>query len=116
MIGNSARSESAEEFSWLQRIEYAAEVNPYASPASVGGYELDFGRGGGVWRDGDRLVIHKDAELPRVCLITGEPARIGYPLEIVWRQGAISTRRLRLHAPLSGAIHRRYRRRRWAAI
>ena len=92
-----------------------ANINPYASPAGIGGYEPDFGRGVGVWRDGNRLVIHKDAELPRVCLITGEPAQVGFPLEVVWRQG-ISTRRLRLLAPLSTAIHRSYRRRRWAAI
>jgi hypothetical protein len=93
------------------------QVNPYASPAGVGGYAPDLDRGVGVWRDGDRVVIHKEVELPRICLITGEPARFGYPLEIVWRQGAeISTRRLRLNAPLSAAIHRSYRRRRWAAI
>jgi hypothetical protein len=59
-----------------------ADINPYASPAGVGGYEPDFNRGVGTWRDGDRLVIHKDAELPRVCLITGEPAHVGFPLEV----------------------------------
>ncbi len=111
--------ETAVPLTELQRGDRAlwSEINPYASPAGIGGYEPDFHRGVGAWRDGDRLVIHKDAALPRVCLMTGEAARYGYPLEIVWRQGAeISTRRLRLLAPLSGAIHRSYRRRRWAAI
>ena len=83
------------------------DVNPYASPAGAGGYEPVLDRGVGVWRDGDRIVLHQAAALPRICLMTGKPARFGFPLEIAWRAGLeVTTRKLSLYAPLSAAIHR----------
>lgn len=93
------------------------ELNPYASPAGMGGYEPSLARGVGVWRDGNRLVIHCQATLPRFCLMSGQPARYGYPLKIIWNRGLeFSRRTLDLDAPLSADIHRRYRFRRWLAI
>lgn len=93
------------------------EINPYASPAGAGGYAPQLDCGVGVWRDGNRIVLHKDAELPRICLITGVAARFGYPLNVVWRAGLeLSPRKLSLYVPLCAAIHRSYRTRRWLAV
>jgi hypothetical protein len=50
-----------------------APINPYASPTIPGGYELSSTLGIGAWRDGDILVLHKQASLPFVCIETGDP-------------------------------------------
>lgn len=34
---------------------------------------------GGFWRDGDVLVVHRDATLPDRCVLTGEPAAVRVP-------------------------------------
>jgi hypothetical protein len=87
------------------------EINPYASPASSGGYESGAGPGIGVWSDGNTFVMHQRATLPEICIETGLPAvryrRFGmlwsYPID--W-----STRRLYLRLPLCESAFRRYRR------
>jgi hypothetical protein len=91
------------------------EINPYASPAIPGGYDASGGIG--VWRDGDRLVLHQKADLPRFCVVTGEPARFGYYFEIAWNYpGDLDHRLLGLYVPLCARIHRAYRLWRWAAL
>lgn len=45
----------------------SAVAKPQAEPAALG-------VGIGVWRDGDFLVLHREAVLPDICLRTGLPA------------------------------------------
>jgi predicted RNA-binding Zn-ribbon protein involved in translation (DUF1610 family) len=40
--------------------------------------------GHGVWRDGNRLVMTKDAELPYVCIKTNKPADDWLPRRLYW--------------------------------
>jgi hypothetical protein len=68
------------------------QVNPYASPAEAGGYDDRRPFGVGVWRDGTFLVMHQNADLPRFCVHTGEPAVGGREYVLIWKQpGAIFT-------------------------
>jgi hypothetical protein len=48
------------------------DVNPYAAPEHDS--PLDVERGGGIWRDGDLLVMRKGATLPDVCVKCNGPA------------------------------------------
>ena len=61
------------------------EINPYASPAEAGGYDDRQPFGVGVWRDGGLLVMHQNAELPRFCVHTGEPAVGGREYVLIWK-------------------------------
>jgi len=45
---------------------------PRAAPSV--GYNAGYGQGGGVWRDGDTLVMQKTARLPDRCIKCGLPA------------------------------------------
>jgi hypothetical protein len=93
------------------------DINPYA-PSAIPQPLLPLAdRGIGVWRDGGEIVIHPLAELPRFCVVTGEPARFGYFLKIAWsRPFDITPRSLGLYVPLSAQVHYFCRRRRWQAI
>jgi hypothetical protein len=92
------------------------EINPYAPSAIPEPLARPADRGIGVWRDGSEIVIHPQAELPRFCLVTGEKARYGYPLRIVWGYPPVAMRSLNLIAPLSDRVHQLCRRRRRQAI
>lgn len=77
------------------------DINPYASPLGVGGYDDRPPPRIGVWRDGGLLVMHKDAELPRFCIHTGEPAVGGRDYELVWKvPGQVFTRQQNVLIPL----------------
>jgi hypothetical protein len=74
------------------------EVNPYAPPTVADALEKP---GVGAWRDGELLVIHKDAELPRMCIYTGECAAGAREWRVVWRSGNdLFTRGTYLYLPL----------------
>jgi len=85
----------------------ADELNPYASPSEPGGYDSRSQAGVGAWRDGDLLVIHPAATLPRYCVKTGEPAD-GTIEVVIHRSFVIDSlsRRLALDVPISHTGHR----------
>lgn len=59
-----------------------ADTNPYA-PSLVPQPQQDFAEAGvGLWRDGDLVVMHRDAAWPAVCIRTGEPAVGWFPTKI----------------------------------
>ncbi len=93
------------------------EINPYAPSAIPEPLVRPVDRGIGVWRDGTEIVMHSQAVLPRVCLITGRPARYGYLVKIAWSYPVdYQWRTLRLYVPLAAEVHHLCRRRRWTAI
>jgi len=78
----------------------SADVNPYAPP-QVPDPILTPDPGIGVWRDGQLLVMHKDAELPRVCIYTGERAVGAREYRLVWKcTGDLFSREKNLYLPL----------------
>jgi hypothetical protein len=92
------------------------DVSPYASPTIPDPLRPE-PAGVGVWRDGDCIVLHPAAELPRLCIATGRPARFGQFLDIYCSQSfRLDTRKLTVCIPLSDHVYRACRRRRWAAI
>ena len=60
------------------------DVNPYAPPKASGQVLALDEAGVGVWRDGNLLVMHKQAALPHICVRTGEPATRHVPLRVAW--------------------------------
>jgi hypothetical protein len=61
-------------------------VNPYASPQIDGGYSPRQQNGfDGLWRDGDVLVMHKDALLPPICVKSGLPATEWLQRDLLWQ-------------------------------
>jgi hypothetical protein len=78
--------------------DHPVDVNPYAAPAVTDPLQRP---GVGAWRDGPLLVMHKDAELPRVCIYTGERAAGAREWRVVWRSGNdVFTRGKYLYLPL----------------
>ena len=64
----------------------------------------------GVWRDGSMLVIHKQANLPRVCVVTGKPAAGARDLLVVWKSpGEFLARQTHLLVPLCRKELERYK-------
>ena len=50
------------------------DANPYASPPSLEGYERHDQRPfGGLWRQGNLLVMHRSAQFPPLCVATNVP-------------------------------------------
>jgi hypothetical protein len=80
----------------------AAEINPYAASAIAEPLvpSADV-LGIGVWSDGDYLVLHPRAELPRLCVFTGLPASRQRIIKLFWEQRLFSSKSLRLALPLS---------------
>jgi len=86
----------------LAAADSAADVNPYAASAVAEPLvpSADV-LGIGVWRDGDYLVMHQMAPLPRVCLFTGLPATHGRLVTLSWYYRLLSSQSLQLVIPLS---------------
>ena len=60
-------------------------VNPYAAPQIEGGYFPAQQTGfDGLWRDGDILVMHKQAPLPPICVKSGQPATDWLQRDLQW--------------------------------
>ena len=97
--------------------ERQPDINPYAPSAIPQPLDPPAGRGIGVWRDGGDIVFHPQAQLPRICVLTGRPARYGYFLKIAWsRPLDLMGRTLGLYVPLSAEVHHLCRRRRRLAV
>jgi hypothetical protein len=92
----------------------AESLNPYASPDCVDPLPTDVF---GAWRDGSMLVIHKQANLPRVCVVTGKPAAGARDLLLVWKSpGDLLSRQTHLLLPLCRGELDRYIHFRWMAL
>lgn len=77
------------------------EINPYAPPR-VFDPPVKPDPGVGVWRDGNLLVVHRDALLPPVCVKSGQPAAewVEVPVSFV-DFSTLSRIKFTLRAPLS---------------
>lgn len=61
------------------------DPNPYASPQAESRPETLPTGPVGAWREGDLLVMHRQAALPPYCVFTNEPAG-GEPLNLAYSQ------------------------------
>jgi hypothetical protein len=92
-----------------QSKESAAEINPYASPATASDMRAEEGPGVGVWRDGPHMVMHQAARLPPICIETGEHATDWRRFNVIWYYPIDwSQRVLPLDLPLSPAAYARH--------
>lgn len=83
-------------------------LNPYESPKADTSL---IGPGIGVWRQGNLVVMHFDAELQRVCINTGAEAAGAREHRLIWRPpGGVLTREKNLWLPLCRAHLEAYRR------
>jgi hypothetical protein len=83
------------------------DLNPYASPECVDPLPTDVF---GAWRDGSMLVIHKQTNLPRVCVVTGKPAAGARDQLLVWKSpGEFLSRQTHLMVPLCRKELERYK-------
>jgi hypothetical protein len=90
------------------------DLNPYAAPECVDPLPTDVF---GAWHDGSMLVVHKQANLPRVCVVTGKPAAGARDLLLVWRPpDNILSQQTHLMVPLCRSELDRYIHIRWMAL
>jgi hypothetical protein len=83
------------------------DLNPYAAPECVDSLPTDVF---GAWRDGSMLVVHKQANLPRVCVVTGQPAAGARDQLLVWKSpGEFLSRQTHLMVPLCRKDLERYK-------
>jgi hypothetical protein len=83
-----------------------ADINPYAAPQA--GDPRDR-LGVGVWRSGENVVMHVAAELPHVCVVTGERAVGAREWQVTWKSpGDILSRRTNIYLPLRRDLLNRY--------
>lgn len=76
----------------------AENINPYESPQSTDPRQQ---LGVGTWRGGELLVMHIAAELPRVCVVTGEQAAGAREWQVIWKPpGSLFSRRTMIYLPL----------------
>ena len=99
------------------RLQSAADpLDPYAAPAGAEEYRRPVDPGVGVWRDGDFLVVHLDADFPRRCLLTNAPTNKRQWQTITWSYAIDwSQRHTSFTYGMSPAIWNRNRRVRHAA-
>ena len=68
----------------------ATAVNPYAAPQFAGEYSPQIppkpGAFPGLWRQGNVLVMHKQAPLPPICLKSGLPATKWLRRNLQWHE------------------------------
>jgi hypothetical protein len=67
----------------------AIAVNPYTSPQLAGNYAAPVPQQGGfpgLWRQGNVLVMHKQAPLPPICLKSGQPATQWLRRNMQWHE------------------------------
>jgi hypothetical protein len=69
---------------------FAEVVNPYEAPREVGYQPLSGPPAfAGLWRQGNLLVMHKQAPLPNVCLKSNQPATGRLKRSLSWHHPAI---------------------------
>jgi len=61
-------------------------MNPYAPPTMPQpmAYAQQPGYQGGVWRQGNALVMHKMAHLPPICVKSGQPSTVWLKRNLSW--------------------------------
>ena len=93
-------------------------VNPYAPSAVTDPRENFLSAGVGVWRHGDQIVMHCDAQLPPICLITGQAAAGWFIKTLHWspRPFMLWPRVLHLRVPLGPRHYFRVTRLRWVLL
>lgn len=72
------------------------ELNPYQAPATADRSVIYSGTGVGVWRDGDKIVMHEEAQLPPICIKTGVPTTRRL---VVWANWAVPKGTFRIAPP-----------------
>ena len=60
------------------------EINPYQSPLADSVPPKKPSPEVGIWRKGSRLMVHRDARLPDICLKTGRPADRRISKKVHW--------------------------------
>jgi hypothetical protein len=72
----------------MSQLTPAPAVNPYAAPQLMGNYAAPQPQQGfpGLWRQGDLLVMHKQAPLPPICLKSGQPASQWLRRNLQWHE------------------------------
>lgn len=63
--------------------------NPYSAPQSFHTPLTASGISQGIWRDGKKLVVHRDAVLPPICVKTNEPSVRKIKRKYYWRHPAV---------------------------
>jgi hypothetical protein len=89
--------------------------NPYAPSAVVDPRAEAAAAVVGVWRDGNLIVVHREATLPAICVKTGEPASDWLAQKFAGHDHWFSfqTRRHEVRVPLSARRHWLATRLRW---
>jgi hypothetical protein len=91
----------------MTTLPNTADLNPYA-PSLVPQPRQDFAEAGvGLWRDGDLVVMHRDAAWPAVCVRTGEPAVGWFPMRILRTAPGswLRSETIRFHLPVGRRWH-----------
>ena len=73
---------------------FADNLNPYAAPqaagyAPVAAPVVSQGTFAGLWRQGNLLVMHKNAPLPDICLKSNQPATRRLKRKLSWHHPAV---------------------------
>lgn len=70
---------------------YGVDMNPYASPtyAEKPAFAGVVGAQGGLWREGKLLVMHKQAPLPDICLLSNQPTHGRLKRSLRWHHPAV---------------------------
>jgi hypothetical protein len=76
-------------------------VNPYAPSVFPATFDATGELGVGVWRDGNLLVVHWQAELPQVCVKTGEVATAFMEMTVKARNPDTRPPQFTLRVPVS---------------
>lgn len=63
--------------------------NPYRAPQSSFQMPEALANKQGIWRDGKKLVVHRQAELPPICVKTNEPSQRKIKRKYYWHHPAV---------------------------
>jgi hypothetical protein len=74
----------------LIRKKHVSSNNPYNAPKSSSKISAASpGSNQGIWRDGKKLVVHKQAVLPPICVKTNEPSQRKIKRKYYWHHPAV---------------------------
>ena len=63
--------------------------NPYRAPLSSFQLPETLANKEGIWRDGKKLVVHKQAKLPPICVKTNEPSQREIKRKYYWHHPTV---------------------------